>query len=486
MTSDQLKPIQTDRHPLGEVWQLAWPTIVTMTSYTVMQFVDKMMVGQVGPLELAAQGNGGIWAFAPIAFAFGALAVINTWVSQHMGAGRPDRVARYLWGGLHLSLLAWITILIPWAMIMPWFFGNVAHAGHSIDELDRLVELESAYGQILVLGGLFTIGSRSVHQFFFGIMRPKVVTVSVIIRNIVNVVLNYILIFGEQGLPLLNMPGVPGMPPLGIHGAAIGTVAGVIVEMIIPFLVFLGPRCHREYASRSSWRLHLPTIKELHRLGWPGSLISGNEIVCWSIFMTILVGMFGADSMTAGWIVLGYMHLSYMPAVAISFACNTLVGNSIGSGRPDLAVIRTRWSVGLAVVFMTMCALMFIIFRGPMVSIFIGGDVDQQQFDDILDIGMKLMIVGALFQSIDALGITYSGALRGAGDVIWPGFFFAISSWLFIIGIGYALAIWAPGLGAIGPWIGAAVYVIVVGLGMIWRFESGHWRSIKLVEAREE
>ena len=88
------------RHPLLEVWTQAWPIIITMTSYTVMQFVDKLMVGQVGPLELAAQGNGGIWAFTPMAFAMGAMVVVNTWVSQHMGAGNTERVARYLWGAL--------------------------------------------------------------------------------------------------------------------------------------------------------------------------------------------------------------------------------------------------------------------------------------------------------------------------------------------------------------------------------------------------
>ena len=111
--------IPGSRHPLLEVWTQAWPIIITMTSYTVMQFVDKLMVGQVGPLELAAQGNGGIWAFTPMAFAMGAMVVVNTWVSQHMGAGNPERVARYLWGALYLSIVVWLVVLLPWAMLLP-------------------------------------------------------------------------------------------------------------------------------------------------------------------------------------------------------------------------------------------------------------------------------------------------------------------------------------------------------------------------------
>ncbi|MCH2148774.1 MAG: hypothetical protein MK095_05010, partial [Phycisphaerales bacterium] len=123
----------TGKHPLHEVWTQAWPIIITMTSYTVMQFVDKLMVGQVGPLELAAQGNGGIWAFTPMAFAMGAMVVVNTWVSQHMGAGHPERVARYLWGALYLSIAVWLVILLPWALLLPWFFTSVVHSSHDVE-----------------------------------------------------------------------------------------------------------------------------------------------------------------------------------------------------------------------------------------------------------------------------------------------------------------------------------------------------------------
>ncbi|MDG2292064.1 MAG: MATE family efflux transporter, partial [Phycisphaerales bacterium] len=339
-------------------------------------------------------------------------------------------------------------------------------------------------GQILLLGGIFQIGGRGIHQFFFGIMRPKVVTVAVILGNIVNVVMNYILIFGEEGMSLfaIDLPGVPGVAAMGIHGAALGTVCGLLVEFLIPFIVFLGPRCHREFESRSMWRPDGKSIRDLIRLGWPGSLVSGNEIVCWSIFMTMLVGLFGNDAMTAGWIVLGYMHLAFMPAVAISFAINTLVGNSIGSGNKDLAAQRTRWGVGLGVVYMTLCGLSFILFSEPMVSIFIGSDVPPEQMKSIVDIGVKMMIVAAFFQTVDAFGICYSGALRGAGDVIWPGLFLAACGWTFIIGGGWLLATELPELGAIGPWIGAAVYIIVSGIGLIWRFESGRWRSIELID----
>ncbi|MGA1018336.1 MAG: MATE family efflux transporter, partial [Phycisphaerales bacterium] len=76
---------------VGEVWTQAWPTVLTMASYTVMQFVDSVIVARIGPIEVAAQGNGGVWSFVPVSFVFGLLTVVNTFAAQNLGAKRIDR-----------------------------------------------------------------------------------------------------------------------------------------------------------------------------------------------------------------------------------------------------------------------------------------------------------------------------------------------------------------------------------------------------------
>ena len=101
------------------------------------------------------------------------------------------------------------------------------------------------------------------------------------------------------------------------------------------------------------------------------------------------------------------------------------------------------------------------------------------------------MICTAVFQTFDAFGIVYTGALRGAGDTVWPGVVTMLLSWIFIVGGGYAMAFAWPQLESIGPWVASAVYIIIYGLVMWWRFAAGHWRSIDLLkrgpaaEARE-
>jgi MATE family multidrug resistance protein len=465
-------------HPLREVWSIAWPTVLTMTSYTVMQFVDKLMVAQVGPLQVAAQGNGGIWAFTPLAFALGVLTVVNTYVSQNLGAGTPQNGPRYAWGALWLSAAVWILMLVPWALALRGLFAVMGHGPH-------LVELETGYGRILLFGGVLVMASRGMNYYFFGMHRPRIVTVSAIVGNVVNVVGNYVLIFGREGLPAWGLPGVPGVPPLGLYGAGLGTVIGTAVELAIPAAVFLGPSMNAAYGTRRAWRFRLAPIRDLIRVGWPAAVQFGNEIVCWSIFMSVLVGLFGENHMTAGWATLGYMHLSFMPALGFSVAVTSLVGKYVGAGQPDTAVARARLGVALAVAYMTLCAVVFLVFRYQLIGFFVAGrDVTPDQAREIITVGGRLMICAAVFQTADAFGIVYTGALRGAGDTVWPGVMTIAYSWVFIVGGGWSLAVLWPGLTSLGPWIAAAVYIIVYGLTMWWRFETGRWRSIRLLEPR--
>jgi MATE family multidrug resistance protein len=295
------------------------------------------------------------------------------------------------------------------------------------------------------------------------------------------VVLNYVLIYGEEGLPSLGLPGVPGTPRLGVYGAAVATVCGGVVEMLIPAAVFLCPRMHRELGSRSSWRPRWKPVRDLVRVGWPASVQFGNELICWAIFMSGLVGLFGADHMTAGWIALAYMHLSFMPAVGLSVATTSLVGRYIGAGQPDVAAARARLTLRVAVLYMTACALLFFLFRAALVGIFIASDLDPERASHVHSIGVKLLICAAVFQTADAVGIIYSGALRGAGDTVWPGAVTVVYSWVLIVGGGWAFTAFWPQIESIGPWLGATAYIIAYGLTMAVRFERGSWRSINLL-----
>src|ERR1043165_2179859 len=125
METGAAHPPAVAAHPLKELMAVAAPTVATMTSYTLMQFVDKFMVSKIGPdpVYVGAQGNGGLSAFVPISIAMGAVTVINTYVSQNLGAGRPERGPAYAWNGMWITLAYWLVLLVPYGFALPRGFA---------------------------------------------------------------------------------------------------------------------------------------------------------------------------------------------------------------------------------------------------------------------------------------------------------------------------------------------------------------------------
>lgn len=455
---------------LWEMLKLAAPTVATMVSYTAMQFVDGLMVSKIDPPDpayVAAQGNGGVWAFLPISFVMGMIGVVNTYVSQNLGAGKPERAPAYAWNALWVSVGAYV-FMLGYALVLPSIFA----AGDS-NKPARLLEMETQYAQILLVGSLLTMGTRSMAQFFYGLHRPAVVFVAAVCGNLVNVVGNWLLIYGRPEL---------GIPAMGVAGAAIATVIGTGVECAVPMAVFLSRRYNEQYRTRAAWRPSLSHARDIVRIGWAPAVMFGNEMACWAIFMTMLAGSFGVEHNTAGWIVLRYMHLSFMPAVGLSFAITSVVGKAIGAGRPDVARHKAKLGVTLAAVYMTLCAAAFVIFKDSLVGVFVPETTAPEVAAKVIAIGTGILLIAAVFQLFDGIGIALIGALRGAGDTVVPGVATIFMAWTLIVGLGWLLTKLAPGLESRGPWIGAAVYIIVLGLFLLWRWNSGAWMRIKLLE----
>ena len=129
------KPGMPERGPLAEMMAVAMPVVATMSSYTLMQFVDALMVGKLGadPVYIAAQGNGMVWSFVPVSGMMGLLTVVNTFVSQNLGAGRADRAPAYAWSGLWMCLLSWLVLMLPFAAVIglafEWFTNHDPEGG---------------------------------------------------------------------------------------------------------------------------------------------------------------------------------------------------------------------------------------------------------------------------------------------------------------------------------------------------------------------
>ena len=241
------------------------------------------------------------------------------------------------------------------------------------------------------------------------------------------------------------------------------------------------------YASRAAWRPSLRPIRDLLRVGWPAGLMMGNELICWGYLMAVLLPLGGRAAgddpvvhNTAGWIALRYMHVAFMPAIGLSIAVSAMVGKAMGMRRPDLAAARAWLGLKVTLAYMGACAVAFVVFREDMIEVFVPADMSPDERDAVLRVGAMVMIAAAVFQLFDAMAITMSAALRGAGDTLWPGVVTVVLSWMLIVGAGHLLIELAPGLGSLGPWIGAAAYIIALGACMIGRFLGGRWKTLSL------
>jgi len=494
-TADTPRRAIASNRPIVEVLTIALPTIATMASYTLMQFADAIMVSRIGPdpAYVAAQGNGGMVVWLAMSFVVGLTGVINTYVAQHMGAGSPRKAGAYGWVGIWMSLAAAV-LVIPYVFAMGEVFAMLDHP-------PRQIAMETSYAKILAYGAFFTMGARAISQFFFGLHRPGIVLISAIAGNTVNVVANAVLIYGSDGpgggLPLGEQAAwlatTLGAPALGVDGAAWGTVIGSAVELAVPTAIFLSPAVSRAYGTRAAWLPRWGAFRDVWRIGWPGGLMTINEMICWGYLMIVLLAAAGRAAgddpelhNAVGWIGLRYMHMAFMPAIGISFAVTAVVGRHMGRGDPDAAARRAWIGLAMSVGWMAFCGLVFVVFREPLIFAFTEEDAPAAQVDRMLAIGSGVLIAAAFFQVFDAIGITMSGALRGAGDTVWPGVVTVVLSWTCVVGVGHLLVAFAPGLGSIGPWIGAALYFTALGIVLLGRFVQGRWRSIRLVQEPAE
>jgi MATE family multidrug resistance protein len=471
--------------------RLALPTVATMTSYTLMTFVDKWLVAQLGPDYVGAHGNGGLAAWLPISLAHGGLMIVNTFVAQNLGAGRPDRGPAYCWNGIWLGSLYWVAVLIPLAVALPYLFDSLAAPVQGAMGLDPAqARLAATYGSILLYGAGLSLATRCVSQFFFGMHRPGVVLTAGVLANLLNVYLSAVLVFGNAPpLPALGWLGAAAhwtasalfIPPMGIAGSALGTVIATAVELALPLAVFLGPRFNAQCRTRAAWRPSLAHVRDILRLGTPAGVMFANEMICWTFFMVYLVSRFGRLHAAAGWIAHQYMALSFMPAVGISVAVTALVGRYQGMGRTDLAAGRAWLGVKIAAVYMGLCGAVFVLFPRPLLTLFIAHDTPPEDVTQLVRLGTAMLLATATFQLFDAIAMVLSGALRGAGDTLIPGIATVVCAWIIIVGGGLFMVRQFPSLESIGAWIAVAAYIAILCTILAVRFLSGRWKHIRLV-----
>ncbi|KPL19722.1 MAG: hypothetical protein AMJ92_01925 [candidate division Zixibacteria bacterium SM23_81] len=435
-----------------EVWILAYPAILTMMSQTIMTLVDAMMVGRLGKVELGAVGLAGtlVWCF--FSFFNGTVSSVNTFVAQYYGAKQHSRCGVITWQGIYLALLFGILL----AVLGYWGHVFFALMGPS----PQVRELGASYARIRMSGGGFFVAYLTLSCFFRGIGDTKTPMKAVIVANVINIVFDYLLIFGKFGFPRLE-----------VKGAAIATVFANFIAAAVLLAIFISQRYSQLFASRLRLRFQWSEMRRLLRIGCPIGVQYFLDMGSF-LFFAAIIGRMGDDPLAASHITMRLLHLSFMPAYGISIAATSLVGQYIGSKRPEYAILSGYTAIKMGLLYAVLLAVLFIAVPKSLVGLF-------NKSTQVLYLGSRILLFAALFQVFDAVGIISAGGLRGAGD----------TRWTMLVGVSYAWLLFAPlsflfglglKLGVVGAWMGATIYILIFGLTLFWRFWSKRWLQLTI------
>ena len=445
---------------LGHMFAIAAPMIVSQASETLMLFFNRWVVSFLGADHIPASMSGGLSSFVFTSFFTGITGYVNAIVAQYHGARREERCIQVASQGFWLTLgfYPFLLLLIPVGhRLFIW-------AGHSPHQ----VVLEFSYYRILMFGSFIFMLQSVLVGYFVGLGKTRVVMVANLLGILVNLPLNWCLVFGELGFPRL-----------GIEGAALGTLGGSLFIVSILFVSYLRSPGYRARAGRWVWAPRGDLIRKLLRYGLPAGGEMFINVFAFNVFVQLMQS-YGPQVATAVTITFNYDLLAFIPMLGVGAATTALVGHRMGAGDPAGARkvaflgLRLAWGYG---------ALMGVVFvaGAPLLVQFFAGGFTAQDHQTILPIAETLLRLAALYTLADASNVVFSGALRGAGDTRWVMIVSGILHW--IMATGAFLFIKILVLPPVMVWLFFIVFIFCMCLSMFLRHRRGKWESIRLVES---
>ncbi len=435
-------------HESRRVSLLSIPIVATQLGQISNGFVDVMMVGRLGPAELAgvALGNATYFLFALIGI--GILLAVGPMVSQAYGAGKHDPIGRTTRQALWLaSLLSIPVLVIMWNAKLPW---------NLMQQDATTMAYAEGYLQAAMWGFLPFMWFNALRNFVEAIARPLPITIIIVMGILLNILANYGLMFGNFGLPQLGLTGT---------GWATCIVHWFMFICIALYVAFQHP--YRSYGVLRKLRTpDFGYFRELLRVGLPIGGSIGLEVTLFSA-TAFLIGTYGAVPIAAHQIAIQCAAIAYMVPLGIGFATSVRVGQNIGAKDFSSAAASGYAGMGLSLLFMSCTALLFWLAPNFLVSLYLDTN-DPANMQTIVQV-VSLLGIAALFQLFDGLQATALGALRGLKDTRIPMVMGFIAYWLIGmptgLGLGFGLE-----MGPEGFWWGLVIGLLAASIMFTRRF----------------
>lgn len=427
---------------------LAVPLALTQLSHIAVVTTDVVMMGWLGPTSLAAGtlANHYYWFFDM--FAMGLVGAVAPIVAQHLGARR----FREVWRAVRQGIWAALIISVP-CITAIWFSGSALVL---LGQDAALSGLAQDYLRHMVIGFVPGLCFVALASFLAAHTRPRAVLVVAVLAIGINGVADYGLMFGNSGLPRLELAGA---------GIASATVSTFMFLGLLGF-VLIDRRLRRYRLLGRFWRPDWSQLREIFKVGLPIAVTVLAEIGMF-LAAALLVGLLGTEALAAHAIALQCTAIAYMIAYGICQAATVRVGRAVGAGDHGGAA-RAGWTaLSIGLIYAVIPALAFWFAGGFLVDLYLGSG--QSGTDVVKSLAVSFLAIAALFQFIDCAQVTIMGGLRGLKDTRAPMLFALVRYW----GLGLPFAAYFgiyQGYGGQGVWGGLALGLSVVGICPIARF----------------
>ena len=444
----------------GTNLKLAYPVIVGMLGHTVVQLIDNIMVGQLGTAELAAVSLGNSFVFVAMSLGIGFSTAITPMIAESFGAKNHNKV-RYIF--VHGLILCFGLGVVLGSLVL-WAQPLLSQMGQP----DEVVALAKPYLFWVALSLVPLVGFQGLRQFAEGLFQTRLAMNATLMGNVINVLLNYLLIFGLHGFP-----------ELGVEGAALGTLFSRWTMVLFMAINVKNKKGFKRY-NRKLFRVKLKKslFNRIFSLGLPSALQMFFEVTFFTsaIWMS---GLLGKNPQAANQIALNLSSMTYMVAIGVGVTAMIRVGNE--KGRGDFTALRRVAVSTFLLIFLmsSLFCLFFIATHDLLPWLYLDGNAPEISSDvnEVVEIASNLILIAAFFQIADGLQAVVLGALRGIQDVIIPAFLIFISYGAIGFPISYYLGLnteWAT----YGIWIGLLTGLILSALLLVLRFQ---YLSQKLV-----
>ncbi len=434
-------------------WHLAAPVILGMLGHVLVGFVDNIMVGRLGSAELAAVSLGNSFFFVAMALGIGFSTAITPLVAESDSEQNFIKGKSTFKHGLILcsvmSLLLFVFILLAKPLL------------YLMDQPNEVVVLALPYLDIIAISLVPLIIFQAFKQFSDGLSLTRYPMYATLIANLINIFINYILIFGKWGFP-----------KMGVVGAGVGTLISRLVMLFLLWFFLKQLKKTKVYLEKIQFLvLDSMMLKKIMGLGLPSALQMFFEIGVFTAAIW-LSGTLGKNAQAANQITLNLSSMTYMIAVGLGVVATIRVGNQKGLNQA-VELRRIAKSVFLmGLIFATLFAALFMVFHEllPKFYLDLSDAINFKDNNEVIDLAAQLLIIAGLFQISDSIQVIFLGALRGLQDVKIPTLITFSSYWIVGFPSSYYLGN-SVRYGSVGIWMGLLAGLTAASVFLYLRFD---------------